>query len=174
MKQDYCKVLEVHCLQALSYNKPSKTQNKNITNDEFEDNFADVNISIDDADISFDDIKFDIPTIEFDDMPKIIDNSNYIKGANKKNEDTNLIKTQIIKPMFLYIQKEGITKGRKYNVSEISRKIINQFNTKSQESLMQEYNFNDIITLKKAIQYNNDKAGGEIDNWCYKINKKEF
>ena len=75
--------------------------------------------------------------------------------------------------LFSY-QKEGIAKGRKYNVSEISTKIRTQLSDNSKDKLMQIYQFKDKTTLEKAIKYCKEKSGGEIDNWCYKINKKEL
>jgi hypothetical protein len=96
------------------------------------------------------------------------------KGGIERHKTTNTIKNEIIKPMFLFIQKDGISKGRKYNVSEIANKIVNQLNEYTQEKLIQMYQFKDKTTLEKAIKYCKEKAGGEIDNWCYKINKKEL
>ena len=136
--------------------------------------FEEIKLDAIDFDVKFQDFDLDFKYIEFEDMPKLIDNSKYIEGAKKKNKDTDLIKIDIIKPMFLFIQVEGIKKGKKYNISEISKKIRTQLSDVSIDKLIQTYQFKDKIILDKAIKYCKEKAGGEIDNWCYKINRKEL
>ena len=72
------------------------------------------------------------------------------------------------------MRQNGLDKNHKYNVAEISRKITNQLGQHTEDRLMQEYSFKDISILKKAIQYNNDKAGGQIESLCYQINKGQL
>lgn len=136
--------------------------------------FEEIKLDAIDFDVKFQDLDLDFKYIEFEEMPKIIDNSKYIAGAKKKNKDTDLIKIDIIKTMFLFIQEDGIKKGKKFNISEISKKIRTQLSDWSKDKLMQIYQFQDKTILDKAIKYCKEKAGGEIDNWCYKINRKEL
>lgn len=158
MKQDYCKIFEIDCTQIIDYIDQLNNTTINFIDEKKDSNW----------------VQKTIPIIEFEDMPKIIDNSNYIKGANKKNKDTNLIKIQIIKQMFKIIRQDSIDRNITYSVANISRKIIKNLNQKSEKTLMQEYNFKDISILKKAIKYNNDKNGGQIESWCYQINNNQL
>lgn len=96
------------------------------------------------------------------------------KGGIERHKTTNIIKNEIIKKMFLFIQEDGIKKGKKFNISEITKKIRTQLSDWSKDKLMQIYQFKDKTILEKAIKYCKEKAGGEIDNWCYKINRKEL
>jgi hypothetical protein len=182
-----CKVIEIDCQrQELIQKQEVKERvnqdfinyNRELIKLDFEDvkidPFEEIKLDVIDFDLKFQALDLDFKYIEFEEMPKIIDNSRYIAGAKEKNKDTDLIKINIIKPMFLFIQKEGIVKGRKYNVSKIANKIITQLNEYNEDKLIQMYQFKDKATLDKAIKYCKDKAGGEIDNWCYKINKKEL
>ncbi len=183
IQKPICNVIEIDCQrQELIQRQQIKEKQGLINYDnellDFEDikiePLEEIKLDAIDFDFSSHDVDLDFKYIEFEDMPKIIDNSNYIKGAQVRHSKTDTIKIEVIKPMFLYIQKEWETKGRKYNISEISKKIIIQLSDLSTEKLMKIYQFQDKAILDKAIKYCQTKGGGEIDNWCYKINKKEF
>lgn len=98
------------------------------------------------------------------------------KGGKSRHSKTTLIKTEVIKPMFLHRRKSGGTT----KVSEISNAIIQELNALEGHndnslkvlSFMNKYAINDYKYIEKTIDYlrkNND--GGQIPKWCYQASK---
>lgn len=101
------------------------------------------------------------------------------KCGKARHNDTTVIKTDIIKPMFLY--KKQTNENAK--VSDISNSIIKELNSLDDlndnspkiQSFMTKYSINDYQSIAKTIEYlqkNND--GGQIPSWCYQVSNEKL
>lgn len=98
------------------------------------------------------------------------------RGGINRHKNTNIIKNNIIKPIFL-AKRQG---GPKRRISEISSSIIKELNSiegldsqnKKTKKFMETYSFNDFEEIELTAQYlkeHND--GGQIQEWCYQISQ---
>jgi len=96
------------------------------------------------------------------------------QGGKARHSDTTIIKTEVIKPMFLHRRQSS----ENAKVSDISNGIIKDLNSldghndnsKKMQSFMGKYSINDYQNIEKTIEYlkqNND--GGQIGTWCYQV-----
>lgn len=94
------------------------------------------------------------------------------QGGKARHSDTTIIKTDVIKPMFLHRRQAN----ENTKVSDISNAIIKELNSlyghndnsQKVQSFMNKYAIDDYQNIEKTIEYlqkNND--GGQIGNWCY-------
>lgn len=127
---------------------------------------------LEEVEFNFDDSFLEFENMKFDNIQKRKD------GGNKRHKNTTIIKTEVIKPMFLYKQK---TK-ESTNVSEIANSVINELNqleysensTKIQK-FMNKYSINNHQSIQKTINYLKDKSdGGQIAKWCYQLSNNQF
>ena len=123
--------------------------------------------------LNFDDIFLGFENIEF---------YNYVeekgKGGKKKHANTTIVKTEVIKPMFLYRKQLKATA----KISEIANSIINELNSlqenKTEEKIlkfMNKYSINSNKAIEAALGYiKNNDDGGQISIWCYQLSNKKF
>ncbi len=93
------------------------------------------------------------------------------KGAKARHNKTDTIKIEVIKPMFLHIQKSNT----KYKVNAIAKSIIEElFDLQKHKHLefIQTYSIQSKEHLKHALEYIAKKEdGGQIQEWCYHISQ---
>ena len=98
------------------------------------------------------------------------------KGGKNRHKDTDVIKLQIIKPLYLNKDKvKGITVNARANkISE----ILNNVYTKNDDILRKfanEYSLDDaLLPSKQAKDYFSDDKTMQIYKWCLLIDKGEL
>ena len=121
-------------------------------------------------------LEFDNMLTEFEDMPNI-DNQYFTeksKGGKKRHEKTDIIKNNIIKPMFA---NTGLIKGTstQQRADKISEIISNAFDDEEDKEKLPNfakiYNL-DYETLEQARGYFKDSKSERIYKWCLEFSKQ--
>ncbi len=127
-------------------------------------------------DFELPELEFTDMLIEFDSIPALDDSYLYekSKGGKKRHEKTDIIKRNVIKPIFITKRQEN--KQRK--VSEIINVIIKELRDLKKESFeifAKKYSIEDLGHLKDVSEYLLLREdGGQIGEWCYQISQGKF
>lgn len=127
---------------------------------------------LEEVEFNLDDSILEFENMKFDSIQKRKD------GGNKRHENTTIIKTEIIKPMFLYRRNANAHA----KVSEISDAIIKELNglqggktSEKVQNFLEKYSINSDIAIQKAINYiKKNDDGGQITTWCYELSKNKL
>lgn len=127
---------------------------------------------------NFDSPDLELPFVEFEGMDFIDDRykDEKSKGGLNRHKNTNVIKLNVVKPIFM--AKRQVSPKRK--VSEIYSSIIKELNAiegldsedGKVKKFMDTYSFNSFEEISLTEQYlkeHND--GGQIQEWCYQISQ---
>ena len=96
------------------------------------------------------------------------------KGGNSRHKTTNDIKEFVITPMFKVIYETEKYKKYENIGNSISNELTKLIDAKKEqlEIFMQQYQITHKDILIDAIKYNEEKAGGQINEWCRQLMSK--
>lgn len=96
------------------------------------------------------------------------------KGGNSRHKTTNDIKEFVIISMFKVIYETEKYKKYENIGNSISNELTKLIDAKKEqlEIFMQQYQITHKDILIDAIKYNEEKAGGQINEWCRQIMSK--